>query len=231
MIFLFLGCTVLQAQHHRQKYYNVPNLPRYDEQLLHYGVLLGFNYGTYKAKPSVYFYNNNDTFKRLEPVGTVGFTVGGIFNLGLHDQLDLRSIIQYCFYQRGVEYTMLDEFHKFTTNVQTIEASIVELPILLKYKSIRRDNFRMYVIGGVKPSLSLSNKNKDQKPDQLRYNSFDFAIDYGFGCDIYFPYFKLAPEIRFSSGLMDMTARDSNQFALSLQSLKSQGVVFILNFE
>lgn len=230
-IFWFLLWLTSMVGQHRSSKYLVANLPRYDEQLIHYGVVLGLNYGTYRAKPSAYFYESNSAFQRMEPSGTVGFTVGGIFNLRLHDQLDVRALVQYCFYQRGIAYTMLDASNTSIVNLQTPESSIVELPILFKYKSIRRRNFRMYVTGGVKPSYSLSNKNKDQAPDQLRFKNLDFAIDYGLGCDIYFPFFKLAPEIRFSSGLLDMMAPDPNQYAMSLQKLKSQGVVFVLNFE
>jgi hypothetical protein len=114
---------------------------------------------------------------------------------------------------------------------QMVEATFVELPMLVKFKSQRRENFRMYVLGGIKPSISTSNKNKDQRADKLRFNSKDFAIDYGFGCDIYFPLFKFSPEIRFSNGLANMKANDTNKYANSIQNLRSNTITFMLNFE
>lgn len=208
------------------------NLPNYDNKKLHYGFILAGNYATYTLKPSAYFYNINDTLKRVEPSGVGGFTLGFILNARMHDNFDFRLTPQVGFYQRGVEYTFISK----TTGAkisdkQMVEATFVELPILVKYKSQRRNNFRMYIVGGVKPSISTSNKNKDQRPDKLRFNSYDLAIDYGLGCDIYFPLFKLSPEIRFSNGLVSMKAPDNNLYANSIQNLRSKTVTFMLNFE
>ncbi|HTF81440.1 MAG TPA: porin family protein, partial [Cytophagales bacterium] len=114
---------------------------------------------------------------------------------------------------------------------QSIEASFVEVPILLKYKSQRRGNFRMYIVGGAKAGISTSNKNKDQRPDKLRLKSFDLAIDYGLGCDLYFPLFKFSPELRFSNGLIDMKAPDQNKYAKAVQNLRSKTITLVLNFE
>lgn len=208
------------------------NLPNYDNKKLHYGFILAGNYATYTLKPSAYFYSINDTLKRVEPSGVGGFTLGFILNARMHDNFDFRVTPQVGFYQRGVEYTFISK----TTGAkvadkQMVEATFVELPILVKYKSQRRNNFRMYIVGGVKPSISTSNKNKDQRPDKLRFNSYDLAIDYGLGCDIYFPLFKLSPEIRFSNGLVGMKAPDNNLYANSIQNLRSKTMTFMLNFE
>lgn len=231
IIFLLLGvCKVVLAQNNTPK--PEINLPNYDNKKLHYGFILAGNYATYTLKPSTYFYDNNDTVKRVEPSGVGGFTLGFILNARLHDNFDFRLTPQVGFYQRGVEYTLFSK--KTGTKIsdkQMVEATFVELPLLVKYKSQRRNNFRMYVVGGVKPSISTSNKNKDQRPDKLRFNSYDFAIDYGLGCDIYFPLFKLSPEIRFSNGLVNMKAPDKNIYAYSIQNLRTNTITFMLNFE
>ncbi len=208
------------------------HLAFFDEKPLHYGFVFAINYASYGLKPSQYFYDHADTLRRVEPSGRGGFTVGGIMNLRLHEHFDLRFTPQYAFYEKGVSYTFKDKLSPRTiTEQQLVEASFVELPILVKYKSKRRDNFRMYVIGGIKPSLSLSNKNKDQRPDKLRFNNHDLTMDYGLGCEIYYPLFKLSPEIRFSNGLMDMKAQDQNIYAHAIQNLRSQTLTFMLNFE
>lgn len=208
------------------------NLPNYDNKKLHYGFILAGNYATYTLKPSAYFYSMSDTLKRVEPAGVGGFTLGFILNARMHDNFDFRLTPQVGFYQRGVEYTFISKTTgNKVSDKQMVEATFVELPILVKYKSQRRNNFRMYILGGVKPSISTSNKNKDQRPDKLRFNSYDLAIDYGLGCDIYFPLFKLSPEIRFSNGLVNMKAPDNNLYANSIQNLRSKTLNFMLNFE
>jgi hypothetical protein len=222
--------SVAYAQQRKAK--PVLNLPFFDTKPLHYGFIFAINYASYSLKPSQYFYDSADTLRRVEPSGGGGFTVGGIVNLRLHDYFDLRITPQYAFYEKGVSYTFVDKLGASTlTEQQLIEASLIELPMLVKYKSKRRDNFRVYVIGGIKPSLSLSNKNKDQRPDKLRFNSYDVAVDYGLGCEIYYPLFKLSPEIRLSNGLLDMKAPDQNMYANAIQNLRSQTITFMLNFE
>ena len=39
--------------------------------------------------------------------------------------------------------------------------------------------------------------------DFLQLKSTDFMLSVGFGCDIYLPFFKLNPEIKFCYGLTD----------------------------
>lgn len=208
------------------------NLPNYDSRRIHFGFILAGNYTTYRAKNSEYFYQINDTLKRIETTGNGGFTLGFIFNAHLHEHIDFRFTPQVAFYQRGVDYTFFNlSTKKYTTENYSVEATFVEFPLLIKYKSQRRNNFGMYVIGGIKPSLSTSNKNKDQRPDKLRFNNKDFALEYGVGCDIYFPLFKLSPEIRFSNGFNNMRAADNNLFAKSLQKLNTNTITFLLNFE
>ena len=38
--------------------------------------------------------------------------------------------------------------------------------------------------------------------------SSDFMVSVGFGCDIYLPYFKLIPELKFCFGLTDVLKHD-----------------------
>ena len=47
-----------------------------------------------------------------------------------------------------------------------------------------------------------------KKTDFLRTNSTDFMLSVGFGCDLYLPYFKLIPELKFCFGLSDALNHD-----------------------
>ncbi|MFQ3575232.1 MAG: porin family protein [Cytophagales bacterium] len=206
------------------------NLPNYDEKKMHYGFIIATNYTRFIAKQSSEFLERNDTIKTITPEGSGGFTLGFILNARLYDFLDFRVTPSVGFYQRGLNYEFEDKGKRFS-DVQTIESTFIELPVLLKYKSERRRNFRMYFIGGLKPAISTSSKNKDQRPDKLRTNSFDLSLDYGFGCDIYYPLFKFAPEIRFSHGLLNMAVADPHIYSRSLKSLTTHTITLFLNFE
>lgn len=47
-----------------------------------------------------------------------------------------------------------------------------------------------------------------KKSDFLRTNTTDFMVSVGFGCDLYLPYFKLIPELKFCFGLTDALQHD-----------------------
>ena len=61
----------------------------------------------------------------------------------------------------------------------------------------------MFIIGGIKPSLEIGAKNKDEAgKDILELRAFDVSLEIGFGADLFFPLFKLSPEIRYSRGYL-----------------------------
>ena len=120
---------------------------------------------------------------------------------------DLRTLLQVSFYEFSLEYKYLngDVFS------DTRAATLVELPILVKYKSQRRKNLRMYIISGLKPGIEVGAKNKDEAgKDILGLKAYDISFELGFGADIFFELFKLSPEIRYSRGLINMIKKSEN---------------------
>jgi hypothetical protein len=79
-----------------------------------------------------------------------------------------------------------------------VSSTPVCLPIYLKYSAERKDNYRPYLIWGVGTSYDLS--SSDVNP-YLQLNKIDFYTEFGVGCDIYFSFFKLCPELKFCIGL------------------------------
>lgn len=77
------------------------------------------------------------------------------------------------------------------------------------------------------------------KETPIVFNRFDMGIHIGMGCDIYLPFFKLAPEFRFNLGLLDMIdhKREDLQdetmmpYTEALKSARNTGISFILWFE
>ena len=217
------------------------NLPNYESKKFHFGFFLAINYARFNVSPSSYFNQQlTDTaittnpIRGIEPVPAPGFTTGFIINMRIFDQLEVRLLPTVSFYQRYVEfYYSFDTLQgriKPATMLNQSTFSFIELPILLKYKSVRRKNSRMFVTGGLKPGFEVGAKKKEIDPSLLRAESIDLAIEYGFGIDLYYPLFKFSPEIRFSHGLFNMRVNDDNPFAKSLQRMTSHTVTFYLNF-
>lgn len=216
-LFLFFVATLAVGQSKKnrvnlQEQYDVNqqkkdiHLPNYDEKLLHYGFFLGLNYDrTIVRFAETYF--QDSLYKSITPVGEGGFALGFLMNLRLHDQLAFKIVPSVGFYTRSINYQFSRRdtlINNPTESTQSVETSFIELQFLMKYRSLRRKNTRMYVVAGVKPAIRAGGKKSDSSEQRLSVSRFDFCIEYGAGIEIYFPYFKWSPELRFSHGLINL---------------------------
>ncbi|MFN6943681.1 MAG: porin family protein [Cytophagaceae bacterium] len=202
------------------------NLPFYDDKTMHYGFTIGLNSARFRTVHSPYYLQSDTLLSALSP-GSPGFSLGFILNMKLDNHFDIRLLPTVAFYERMVEF----RFRGGEIENQVTESTFIEFPLLLKYKSQRRGNMRMYAVGGLKPSVEAGAKKRDKTDDQLRTNNTDLALEYGFGFDFYFPLFKFSPEIRFSHGLVNMLNRDPNVYSRSLNVLNTHTVSLFLHFE
>ena len=205
------------------------NLPYYDDKWFHPGFFVAVNFANYYLEHDQNFFEreNLDSVLAANPIGSPGITLGFIAGLRIHDQVHVKFLPGVSFYTRGVEL----DFANGERVRETIETTFLELPIMLKVRSQRKKNFRMYIIGGLKPSIEIGSRLKERTEDQLRTLNQDVAVEYGFGFDFYFQMFKFAPEIRFSHGFLNMLNEDPNIFAQSVESLKTHTITLYLNFE
>ena len=119
-----------------------------------------------------------------------------------------------------------------STKTETRESTWLDLPLLLKYKSERRNNSRMYLLAGGAFSIETNvRKNEAQAASRLSTGNIDFALEYGFGFEQFFEFFKFAPEIRFSHGLVNLYRPTNNAAGVGINKLTTHSVTLILNFE
>ena len=217
------------------------NLVAYDDKKLHYGFFLALNRSAFRTKPSQYFNDQvvGDTMPlraiAINPRQFVGFTTGFILNVRLHDFFDFRLLPTVSFYSRYMDFRLKppnsSRTDSIVTELRQSTFSFVEMAFLMKYKSMRRNNTRMYVLGGVKPGIEVGAKRKELGDDRLRSKTKDLQVEYGFGFDFYYPLFKLSPELRFSHGIVNMRNRDPNIFAQSIQRMNTHTITLYFNFE
>jgi hypothetical protein len=214
------------------------NLVAYDERFLHYGFFLAVNKSQFRVKTSNYFLlQQQDTSKIkdssallvMNSVPSLGFTTGFILNFRIADFLDFRLLPTVSFYQRYIEFENLKKVRNVELKQSTF--SFIEIPMMLKFKSVRRNNSRMYMLGGIKPALEVGSKKNEIQNNRLRANVFDFNVEYGCGFDLYYPLFKFSPEIRFSHGFSNLRVNDPNEYARSIQSMLTHTVTLYFNFE
>lgn len=198
----------------------------YDEKPLHFGFLFGFGSSNY-----------NLSTRTVLPKGTYlysprnfGFQIGGLANYAINPHWELKSGVNIALYDRQISLDP-DQNQNDVPDVLTRESTWLEIPALIKYRSIRRKNHRVYMIGGLKFGIEA---NVKKKSSALTTNMADLSLEYGFGFEQFFQFFKFTPEIRFSHGLVNMYAApgtSGNPWYRDVNTLKTHTVSLIINFE
>ncbi len=225
------------------------NLPYYDNAPYHFGFVLGINqmffalnhsedfqYRTFNSDESPDTNSDEAMLLGIESNPNFGFNIGIISNLRLGEYFDLRFIPSLAFGERDLSYRI--ESRKNTSQTwdtnyisKPIQSTFVEFPLLVRYKSLRMNNFRSYLIGGAKYSLDLiSDARRQSKTNEtiVKLNRNDFYLELGVGFDFYTEYFKFGTEIKMSYGLKDLLRKEGNIYTEGLNSIHSK--IFILSF-
>lgn len=214
LFFSLLFTTSIRAQ----------NLPYADEKLIHFGFSLGFNFMDFAVTPLKV--NEDVSVTSLTP----GFSVGAISDLRLNRHLNLRFTPTLNLGQRTLQYAD-------SSSVEVLSIPLY-LPLYFKYSAERNGNFRPYVLAG--GGLWWDWGRNMDKPILLK--KYDALLEAGVGCDIYFSFFKLSPELKFAVGLNDvlvpLSQRDegtitgvNSKYTNSLNKLTTKMITLSFNFE
>lgn len=204
------------------------NLPDSDDKWLHYGFVIGAHSSNFRIKYSDKFVTPSlDTVQSIMPANKGGFSLGFILNFRIAKYADIRLLPKVSFYEHQLDYTYTNR----EPHSHLLESTVVEFPLLIKYKSARRGNIRMYMVGGINPSIRASGKkNQDSGEEKLVVDSNNLAVEYGFGIDMYYPLFKFSPEIRFSHGLLNLLGEDKSSYSAGLKAVTTHSVSLYLQF-
>ena len=204
--------------------------PNYESKKLTYGFLIGLHSSAYQIKYSDTFVTPQfDTVYSVQPEWSPGFSLGFLVNYRLDELWDLRMTPQVSFYEHKLRYLFTDDTK---TEEQLVETTMVEFPILIKFKSERRENMRMYMIGGIKPGIEASGKKDiENVTTTLEVTGANLSLDIGFGLDIYYPLFKFSPELRFSRGMVNVLDNRTNKYGLPLERINTNMVALYLIFQ
>lgn len=175
---------------------------------------------------------NGQTWYAEIPSYSMGFCVGIIGNLYINQYLNLRFTPTVYFGDKN--FTFIEESSKETFET-SLRSNYLMFPLDLKYTAVRLNNYRPYVTGGVYTAFDMGRK----KGNPLLLKGADYGVSFGFGCDIYLPFFKLCPEIKFCFGLADILEKDRGDllkeedriYSNALSGGKSRMIVLTFNFE
>lgn len=212
------------------------NLPDHDNKKYHLGIGLLYNSSRVNITQHPLFLER-DSVMVINPENTGGFGLAGIHTLRLSNRFEVRAIFpQLLFSYKNITYhlTYPDQFNEETPIMsKKIESILLGLPVHLKFRSDRINNFRVYMFGGGKIEYDLaSNARAKRAEDLVKLNKFDYGVEAGIGFQFYFPVFILSPEIKISNGLGNTHSRDMNlKFSNTIDRINSRMVVFSLIFE
>lgn len=212
-----------------------------DDRLFSYGFFLAAQTNYFRLKYSDAFINLNngqgDNIESIVPVYTPGFSLGFLSILRIHDQFNLM-------------FTPKIGFYEFATDIHTFgnpgpsdapemrvervlsEATMVELPLLFKYKAQRFNNSRMFFTAG--GSYMFRTKEQEEADiEPIVTTGRDVTLDLGIGFDMYFKYFKFSPEIRFSHGLMNLYRPETTdpRFRDLISEIRRKSITLYLHFQ
>lgn len=212
-----------------------------DMKRIHYGFSVGANFQDLLITNNGYVSEDGQSWFADIPNHSPGFCVNVLADLRLGEHFNLRLSPGMYFGNKVVKYynatppegALEPEIFKQSQNVK---ATYIVVPLDLKISTKRYHNIRPYFTTGVTGLYDLSK----ERPEQLRLKDLDVMLTVGMGCDIYLPFFKLCPEVKFCFGLRNLleTKRPDLQdnpamevFTKSVSKIKNNMVVVTFYFE
>lgn len=185
---------------------------------------------------------NPEYYARCSNIG-IGFNVGLVTDLRLSRHLNLRFTPGLHFAYTNINYISKNDPSETITPAQNLTIPLT-IPLFLKWSAEREGNYRPYVSIGGGFSVDF-NSFADRSNRKVLTKPYDGYVGVGFGCDFYFPWFNLSPEIRYEVGFANAIAHIGDQvggaswdpaegdkfYTTCIDRLTSQRISIIFNFE
>jgi hypothetical protein len=225
-----------------QEQWSMLNKSGGDAQLFSYGFFLAGHTSSLRLKYSEAFLDPEATsiadVHSIMPTYSPGFDLGFLLSARLHDQVNVLITPKVGFYEYRTEVTFLKDLDNNTNvtgapaTILLTEETLVEFPVLLKYKSQRFSNTRMFFVAGINPQIRTK-KQDEADEDDVVLTGKDLALEMGMGFDLYFKYFKFSPEIRFSHGLRNLYQENTTdpRIAGAISEIRKKSITIYLNFQ
>lgn len=211
------------------KVYNRRFLENYDDKEIHFGFYFGTGFSRLDPRHSEYFVNDTNQAVSVTSPAKFAFKVGLVVNKYINRRWDLRTTPGINISSKELKYDIFGQ--PSISNARDLD--YFELPVLLKYKSERRKNSRMYMVAGAN-FLIETNIRRGQTAllSKLPTKTADFCLEYGFGFEQYLEFGKFTGELRFSHGIKNLYQSDINKpHTKGIDALKSHTVTVYLYFE
>ena len=227
LLLLIMCATGLFGQHRK-----LQNQPYADQRQFHIGFTLGLHTQDLILTQSGFINDNGEVWFSEIPNYSPGFAVGIVGDAYINQFMNIR--ISPTILLGDKRFVFKEQSSEEEYNI-TVRNNYFSIPLHLKVSARRTNNYRPYLLFGGYGSMELASK----KGMAVLLKPYDFGIDIGVGCDFYLPMFKLAPELKFSFGLIDILDKDRNdlkdeslvKYANSLYKATQRMITLSFNFE
>ena len=226
MLSFTLASQYVLAQSSRGNY----NFLDFQNKPYYFGITLAYNTSDYRVFQSKDFLLN-DSIRSVSSVRGPGFNLGIVSNLKVGQYFDFRLLPTLSFAERNLEYAVpRDTRPPF---IRQVESVFVEIPFHIRYKSAPYNDFRVFVIGGIKYSFDVASDSRTRQADTLvKISPSDFSVEYGAGIQIFLPYFIFSPEFKVSHGISNTLIFDKQLTESSvIEKILSRTFTLSLHFE
>ena len=224
-IYVATGCLA-------QRRYVIQHKPYIDLRPMHFGISVGMNMQDIEFESEAPIVCDADRWNS-------GLSVGVLADMRLSSNLNLRISPTMHF---GSKHLMLmntgvlNTEGKPMTETQDMKNTYLSVPVDLKFSSQRWNNIRPYMLAGVSPMINLTSKSQEI----IQLKRTDLMVEVGLGCDLYLPFFKLIPELKFCYGLgnridkshvADLKDDNKKTYANAIKSGHTKMIVLSFYFE
>lgn len=196
MVLSILGIGLTQAQHKRQ-YLQYEDLRPY-----HFGFSVGLHSQDFQILHTGALDAAGNRWYGNVPAYTPGFSVGVLGDYRLSDAFSLR--LTPCIHFGSKNMNLFSDAPDSEIETVTIRSNYIMLPLLVRYRGARTNNYRPYIATGFSVGIDAG-RRKNAAVELTTLNTY---WELAFGCDLYMPYFRLVPEIKLCIGLDDIFQHD-----------------------
>lgn len=242
-LYLYIILAVLTANAQDRV---VQNRPYTDLRPTHFGIVVGTNLQDLEFQNVGFQTLTLPDGTQMDALATcdqhnwdAGFNVGVLAEFRLNQHFAFRLAPQLYFGTRNLAFYnyLRNDNQEYSDHIrQNMKTVYVGANCDLIFAAQRFNNHRPYLMAGIAPMLNLTTKANDY----VQLKNYDVFFEAGIGCDLYLPFFKLRPELKFMYGLTnslnrdhikDMKDREMLPFAASVNKSTSKMIVLSFYFE
>jgi hypothetical protein len=211
----FLNCLLLLLSFGVYSQKEKPqNYRRFDERLIHFGFMLGFNSANFTTFPKLNAYENYG-LKSLTAKSTPGGQVGIVSTLKLGTPVvRLRFLPSLSFQERVLQYTFQNPNLNAKNDVyreERVNSTNIDLPLLFQFRTLRYNNFATYLLAGGQYTIDLQSQqdaSQDFIDPFIKIKKTDIFGQVGGGVEFFAPYFKFGIELKYSRSFINSFIQD-----------------------